>query len=180
VCCLTLPFRAFGHTATPPGATTDAAIPAAQSRQHHAATNPGGSAERQDRHLAPLRAQLRITAAQQPQWQEFSKASRGIAAELRPRFAQRRSHLASISAADTMADFAQIAQPHPQELGRLAQAIRTPCASLTPQQQKAAATHWRVAPGEAGGGLGRRGSAGAKQSRALSRRQTCRRGRQRG
>lgn len=97
-------------------------------------------------HLATLRAQLGITSAQEPQWQEFAKVQRDNAVAMRQRFTQRGTQLAQMSAADNMMDYAQITELLAQERMRLATAFRGLYDSMSAEQKQRADVIFREHP----------------------------------
>lgn len=132
---------------SPPAATAATPPPAAQTRpaarprmRDH---TPEHMTEGLERHLAQLRSQLAITPAQTAAWDQFAQVSRDNAVELRRRFDQRVAGLASMTATDSMADYAAIAELHAAELLRLSNAFRTLYSAMGPGQQQTADTLFR-------------------------------------
>ena len=130
--------------------TTPAPRPAAATAAPHAARGeetftPAQMSQRMERHLAQLHTQLGITPMQQPQWEQFAKTTRDNATDLHTRFQLRGSNLGTLSAADNMADYAQISELHAQQLSRLAGSFRTLYLAMSDDQKKAADAVFRVA-----------------------------------
>ncbi|MDB5415135.1 MAG: hypothetical protein JWR10_3470 [Rubritepida sp.] len=131
---------ATGQTAAATAAPAAAASPGRRSRE----MTPEQMAQQVERHLTQLHAQLAITAAQQPQWDQFAKVTRDNATELQQRFQQRGTQFARMNAAENMADFAQISELHAQELMRLAAAFRDLYATMSPEQKQGADAVFRT------------------------------------
>ncbi len=127
-----------GPTAGRPAHRAPPAAPGTQARPRLREATPEQMTEAMERHLALLRGQLGITAAQTPAWDQFAQVSRDNAIELRRRFEQRAATLAGMTAADSMADYAAISELHAAELLRLSNAFRSLYAGMNPAQQQAA------------------------------------------
>jgi hypothetical protein len=147
---LALPLSAMAQTApaTPRGEA--AGNRGGTARQNRAEASPEQRAARVDRHLTELRGQLRITAAQQPQWEGFATATRENAAALHQRFETRATRLASMSAAESMVDYAEISDLHARQLTRLATSFTALYAVLAPDQQRDADALFRSRNGRGG------------------------------
>lgn len=99
---------------------------------------PGGSGAtgaRVQQQLRDLYARLRITPAQQPQWNAFAGTLEGNAQHMMQLWSSRR---ATASALDDMRNYAGIAQAHAEDMQRLVAAFTPLYASLSPQQKLAA------------------------------------------
>jgi hypothetical protein len=116
-------------------------------RQNRADVTPEQRTARVERHLTELRTQLRITTAQQPQWDGFAAATRENAAALHTRFEARAARLATMSAAENMVDYAEISELHAQQLSRLGNRFTALYAVLAPDQQRDADTLFRAHQG---------------------------------
>jgi len=127
------------------------------ARHHRAETTPEQRSARVERHLTDLRGRLRITAAQQPQWDGFAAITRENATEMHARFEARAARLPSMGAAENMVDFAEISQLHARQLSRLATSFTTLYAVLAADQQRDADALFRREHGR-GGMMGRAGS----------------------
>jgi hypothetical protein len=136
---LALPLGAMaqGTAVAPP------AVAAKAKHHHHAPATPEQMAARMERHLSDLRTTLRITPAQQSHWDRFAQVTRDNAAELHQRFQLRGTALASMDAADNMADYAQISELHAQELVKLSDAFRALYASMDEAQKQGADVAFR-------------------------------------
>jgi hypothetical protein len=105
-------------------------------RQNRAEITPEQRAARVERHLTELRGRLRVTAAQQPQWDGFATVTRENATELHARFEARAARLPTMGAAENMVDYAEISQLHARQLARLATSFTTLYAVLAADQQR--------------------------------------------
>jgi periplasmic protein CpxP/Spy len=98
---------------------------------------------RTDRRIADLHRQLRITAAQEPQWQQFAGVMHDNAVAMDRKFSERAQQFHTMNAVQNLQSYAAIAQQHAADVGRLVPAFQTLYAALTPQQQKIADQMWR-------------------------------------
>jgi glycine/serine hydroxymethyltransferase len=101
---------------------------------HAGATTPDAV----EQHITQLHTQLKITAAEQPLWDQFAQVMRDNARDMSQAFDQRGTKLASLNAAENMQSYAQLAQQHAQDLQKLAGAFQTLYAAM-PDDQKALA-----------------------------------------
>lgn len=93
---------------------------------------------RVDRRIADLHAKLHITAAEDPQWQQFAAVMRQNAAAMDRIFAERVKTFALLSAVDNMKSYAHIAEQHAQNMQRLASAFEQLYEVMSPAQKKTA------------------------------------------
>jgi cytochrome c551/c552 len=93
-----------------------------------------------------LQSQLGITEAQMPLWSAFTQAMRDNAAATDALFTQRAGTVATMSAADNMHSYAQIARAYADNTERLATAFDSLYASLSDTQKQAADTLFRQQP----------------------------------
>ena len=128
---------AFAQTAAP------ASAPAAASA-------PAGKHERnvEDR-IAYLHSQLKITTAQETQWNAFADVMRSNAATMGPLFKQRQEAGAQ-SALDDMKQYAVIAQAHADGMKKLVDAFEPLYSSLSPDQKKLADQTFHQGPHSGG------------------------------
>jgi periplasmic protein CpxP/Spy len=134
VALLALPGAAFAQAtspaATPPTPTPHAATPAGQNTPRRLAP------QAVEQHIDRLHAQLRITAAQQQQWDQFAQVMRDNAANMRQAIEQRGTQLASMNAAQDMQSYAQLAQQHAQDMQKLSATFQTLYDSMSPEQKQ--------------------------------------------
>jgi hypothetical protein len=105
-----------------------------------AASAPAGKAghERnvEDR-IAYLHTQLKITSAQESQWNAFADVMRGNGATMGQLFQERKA-ATNVSALDDMKQYATIAQAHADGMKKLVDAFEPLYSSLSPEQKKLA------------------------------------------
>jgi periplasmic protein CpxP/Spy len=86
--------------------------------------------------LSALQAQLHITNAQMPQWNDFSQAMRQNAISTDALFRRRAQGVSGMSAVENMNSYAQIAQAYADNTKALAQAFESLYTALDPQQKQ--------------------------------------------
>jgi hypothetical protein len=99
--------------------------------------------ERVEAHIKTLHTQLKITPAQQPQWDAFAQVMRDNAGAMRTRFDQRGTKLTAMNAADNMQSYALVAEQHAQDMQKLATSFSTLYATMSPEQKTTADTVFR-------------------------------------
>jgi len=126
--------------ATTPGTVTmpPAATPAAKPRTRTAAKRAATPEDRVEQHIASLHKTLGITAAEEPQWNQFAQVMRDNATAMTQGFQDRATKISTMNAVDNMQSWAQISAQRAQDMQKLATAFQTLYATLTPAQQKAA------------------------------------------
>ncbi|RKR45868.1 Spy/CpxP family protein refolding chaperone [Paraburkholderia sp. BL17N1] len=148
------------------GAFAQTSAPASASAPGSAASAPAGKAghERnvEDR-IAYLHSQLKITSAQESQWNAFADVMRGNGQTMGQLFQQRRA-ATNLSALDDMKQYATIAQAHADGMKKLVDAFDPLYNSFSPEQKKLADVTFHQ-PGGVGGhghrGKGKGGKAAA-------------------
>ena len=141
---LCLPAAAFAQTSQAPAAAPPAMAPPAASSTgaaapHAAATAPAMNKDIQakvDQHITQLHAQLKITAAQEPQWKQFADVMRDNARDMDGVVQERTQQLGSMNALQNMQSYAKLAQAHAEHLQKLVSAFETLYTSLPQQQQQ--------------------------------------------
>lgn len=128
---------AFAQSATP------ASAPAA-------ATAPAGKHERnvEDR-IAYLHSQLKITSAQETQWNAFADVMRNNAETMGTLFQQRKA-ATNQSALDDMKQYTAISQAHADGMQKLVSAFEPLYNSFSPEQKTLADTTFRHQPPQGG------------------------------
>ena len=123
---------------TAPAAASDTAPPRTRAQ------TPQGRqiASRVEKHIAELHKRLRITAAQQAQWDAFAQIMRDNAAHSDQLFKQR-ADSESMNAVEDLRSYAAIAQAHAEDVQRLVPAFQALYESMSPDQQKAADTAFK-------------------------------------
>lgn len=133
------------------GAFAQASAPA--SAPASTAAEPAGKAghERnvEDR-IAYLHAQLKITPAQEPQWNTFADVMRSNGQTMSQLFQQRRA-ATNLTALDDMKQYAAIAQAHADGMKKLLDAFDPLYSSLSPEQKKLADVTFHQPGGVEGG-----------------------------
>lgn len=145
IAALLLP--AGAQTAPQSPRAPETAAPSAAAPQGEAAA-PGQEAERAvlqrvDRRIAELRAKLRITPAEEPQWRRFADVMRANARQIAPEFAERKQKFRSMNAVENMQSYAEIAEQHAKNMERLVPAFQNLYNSLSDAQKRTADALWR-------------------------------------
>ena len=133
---LMLPAAALAQSAQAPAApaTPPAVSGGAPPMASH--TVQGGSAEqRVEEHIKQLRTQLRITSAEQPQWEQFANVMRENARAMDQVFAQRMQQYPTMNALQNMQSYERVAEAHAQHVQRLVTAFVS-LYNAMPEQQK--------------------------------------------
>jgi len=126
------------------------ALPAAVSAQPSA--TPGAPAgqdvsARVEQRLARMHGALGITPAEEPLWAQYAQMTRNNGANMSQAFAQRRTALASMNAADNLQNMSAIAAQHAQNMQRVATTFAQLYAAMPANQKKVADEVLRT-PGE--------------------------------
>ncbi len=129
-----LPGAALAQSAAAP---TSAAPAAAASPMTPPDSAAGKSMEqRVESHITQLHAQLQITSAEQPQWEQFAQVMRANARDMDQAFMQRAQQYPTMNAVQNMQSYEQIAQAHAEHLQKLVPAFDTLYNAMPAQQQK--------------------------------------------
>ena len=94
--------------------------------------------ERVERRIGELRAQLRITPAEQQQWDQFANVMRENARDMDRIFIERAQQLESMTALQNMQSYQQIADAHAQHLQKLVSAFQSLYEAMPDQQKQLA------------------------------------------
>jgi protein CpxP len=137
---MALPAGAFAQAQKPAGAASTAPKAAASL----------SPTERVEQRISQLHGQLRITPAQQTQWDQFAQVMRDNASNMEQRLEQRVSNFAALNAADNLQSYAQVSELHAQDVKKLADAFQPVYASMSDEQKKNADTVFRAHPNPAG------------------------------
>lgn len=133
-----LPIRAFAQTETPAGGPITAAKPKPPM------TKPMSGPERVEQRITHLHTQLRITPAQQTQWDQFAQVMRENSNDMYQTLEQRGTGFNSMNAAENMQSYARIAEQHAQSTQKLATAFQALYGSMSDDQKKNADTVFRA------------------------------------
>lgn len=128
---------AFPAAAASPGAGDPTAVrPASQAGVAPAQPGPGGNREATvEQRISDLHAKLQITAAQQPQWDQFAQVMRDNAQSIDEAFQHRVQALPSLTAAENLQSYAQVAAEHAQETQKLVPVFQALYDVLTENQK---------------------------------------------
>ncbi len=130
---LAIPAVALAQSAPAP-ATPPAPVTAASPMTSQTAR--GNNAEqRVESHIKELYTQLRITPAEQPQWEQFAQVMRDNARDMDQAFVQRAQQYPTMNAVQNMQSYQQIAEAHAQHLQKLVPAFDN-LYNTMPEQQK--------------------------------------------
>lgn len=143
-----LPVGAFAQSPTPTGAAQTAPAPTAPtpskpSKPMAPAAKPVASADQVEKHITDLHAKLRITPAQQTEWEQFAQVMRENAKSMNDTMEQRRTSFATMNAADNMQSYALIAQKHADDMQKLATTFKALYGTMSDDQKKNADTVFR-------------------------------------
>jgi hypothetical protein len=94
--------------------------------------------ERVEARIKELHAQLRITPAEEPQWNEFAQAMRENARDMDQVFMQRAQQFPTMNAVQNMQSYEQIAEQHAQRVQKLVPAFEKLYDAMPDQQKRLA------------------------------------------
>jgi len=121
---------------TPDQATNStASADAAHSMMKSADAKRDGEVEK---HIKDLHAKLKITAAEEPKWQEVADTMRENAKDLDKAIDKRESAMGSATAVDDLKSYAEIAQVHANAVKKLASAFSGLYSMMSDDQKKEA------------------------------------------
>jgi periplasmic protein CpxP/Spy len=116
-----------------------AAPPAAEASPMAGHPVAGKNAEeRVEGRIKELHAQLRITAAEEPQWNEFAQVMRENARDMDEAFIQRAQQFPTMNAVQNMQSYEQISEQHAQRLQKLVPAFQKLYDAMPDQQKRLA------------------------------------------
>jgi protein CpxP len=140
VALLSVPVAALAQpqqTTAVQGATPSPPAAAASPMAGHPV--PGKNAEeRVERHIKELHSQLKITPAEEPQWNEFAEVMRANARDMDQAFMQRAQQYAAMNAVQNMQSYEQLAQEHAQHVQKLLPAFQKLYDAMPDQQKRLA------------------------------------------
>ena len=132
---------AFAQTAAPAGASAPAMTAASQ------AAGKARHEQRVEDRIKYLHTQLKITSAQESQWNTFADVMRNNSETMGNLFEKRRADT-NISALDDMKQYAEITQAHADGTKKLVDAFEPVYNSFSPEQKKLADETFRRQPAE--------------------------------
>ena len=137
---LSLPVAAWAQSSQSPATQTATPPPpaaAASPMANHPV--PGKNAEeRVENRIKELHAQLRITPAEEPQWNQFAEVMRGNARSMDRAFSERAQNFESMNAVQNMQSYEKLAQAHAQDLEKLVPAFQKLYDAMPDQQKQLA------------------------------------------
>jgi periplasmic protein CpxP/Spy len=132
---LALPAAASAQAPQPPAAT---APPAGTSSTSPHAVPGSAAAQRVEEHIRTLHGQLRITSAEQQQWEKFAEVMRENGRAMDQMFLQRIQQIPTMNAVQNMQSYAQMAEAHADHVQKLAAAFVDLYNAMPEQQQELA------------------------------------------
>lgn len=129
---LALPAAGFAQSTQPPAAAAGASPLASHPM-------PGNTAEqRVEGHIKQLHAQLRITSAEESQWNQFADVMRQNARSMDQAIATRMQQYPTMNALQNMQSYEQIAEAHAQDLQKLVPAFENLYNAMPAEQKQVA------------------------------------------
>ncbi len=120
-------------------ASAQSSPPAEQPSVPAQGTRPErGSMVQVERHIAGLQRRLKITPAQQPQWDTFTGVMRQNASHMEAMQRARADKVATMTAPEDMRSYAEVVRAHADDLQRLVPAFDGLYAAMTPEQKATA------------------------------------------
>ena len=110
------------------------------STQSNAATGKGAPTDRVEARIKELHSQLKITSAQEGQWNAFTQVMRENAQSTQSLVEQRLQNQRNMSAVDDLNSYEQITQTHADGLKKLVPAFQALYDGMSPEQKKNADT----------------------------------------
>ncbi len=129
---LALPAAALAQAAEPSAPTT----PPASSPIVSQPISGKSVEERVESHIKQLHAQLRITPAEQPQWDQFAQVMRDNARDMDQAIIQRAQQYPTMNAMQNMQSWQQIAEAHARQLQKLVPAFDNLYNAMPEEQKK--------------------------------------------
>jgi protein CpxP len=134
---LVLPAAALAQPAQAPGAANTSPAPTAAASPMTSHPIAGNNAEqRVENYIRELHAELRITPAEQAQWDQFANVMRENARAMDRDFAQRMQQFATMNAVQNMQSYERIAEAHAQHLQKLVPAFAALYNAMPEQQRR--------------------------------------------
>jgi len=141
---LCLSTAALAQSSRAPGpAVPEGAVAQSSPLTGHPAAGKNAE-ERVEQRIKELHAQLRITAAEHPQWDQFAQVMRENARDMDEAWAQRIDHFRTMNALQNMQSYEQIAEQHAQHLQKLLPAFQNLYNAMPDQQKQLADQVFRV------------------------------------
>jgi protein CpxP len=159
---LVLPGAALAQSAQSPAAQPTTPPPAGATSPMAGHPVAGKNAEeRVERRIKELHAQLRITPAEEPQWNQFAEVMRQNARDMDQAFMQRAQQFPTMNAVQNMQSYEQLAEEHAKRVQRLIPAFENLYNAMPEQQKQLADQVFRTnSERHVGAGQTHRGRAG--------------------
>ncbi len=141
---MALPVAGWAQTQTAPAPAAPAQAEPSMNSTAAAKPATGQTAEAAkiqqgvEQHIKMLHRELHITAAEEPQWQQFTQVMRENARAMSDSLDQRAQQISSMTAVEDMTTYAQLATQRSQDLVKLATAFQTLYDTFPEQQKKQA------------------------------------------
>ncbi len=136
---LSLPAAAWAQSSQSPATQAATPPPAAAASPMVNHPVPGKNAEeRVENRIKELHAQLRITPAEEPQWNQFAEVMRDNARAMDQAFRERAQGFESMNAVQNMQSYEKLAQAHAQDLEKLVPAFQNLYGTMPDQQKQLA------------------------------------------
>jgi len=134
---LALPGAALAQSAQPSATQVTTPPPPANTTSPMAGHPVAGknAEERVENRIKELHAQLHITPAEEPQWNQFAEVMRENAREMDQTLMQRGQQFSTMSAVQNLQSYAQLAEAHAQRVQKLIPAFEN-LYNAMPEQQK--------------------------------------------
>jgi hypothetical protein len=130
VAALALPLAARAQEQAQPAPTTAPAVTTGQAT--------GKAAAHVEQRITELHKQLRITPAQDAQWQQFAQVMRDNARNMDQLMEQRASKVSTMTAPEDLQFYADVSAQHAQDIQKLTVAFQTLYTSFPDDQKKTA------------------------------------------
>ena len=160
---LVLPGAALAQSSPSPGTQVTTPPPPANTTSPMAGHPVAGknAEERVENRIKELRAQLHITPAEEPQWNQFAEVMRDNAREMDQTLMQRGQQFQTMNAVQNLQSYGQLAEAHAQRVQKLIPAFENLYNAMPEQQKQLADQVFRGnAEKHMGAAQNRRGRAG--------------------
>jgi hypothetical protein len=119
-------------------ALADAATPEATPASSHSTATPRSQEDRVETRIKELHQKLKITAAQESQWNSFAEVMRDNAQTVDAVLKERSENIHAMSAMDDLRSYQKLADAHADGLKKLVPAFETLYNSMSEDQKKTA------------------------------------------
>ena len=134
---LSVPAVAWAQSAVERGAAASPPAAAAAPVAGHEATGKSAQ-ERVEKRIKELHTQLRITSAEQPQWEQFAQVMRENARDMDQVLMERAQQFPTMNAVQNMQSYQQITEEHTKRLEKLVPAFEKLYQAMPDQQKQLA------------------------------------------